>query len=233
MALHSLFLVLAIDIVGPSSVPVGDLFELRAGKTAQAYAWLVVPSKTFFQADGGSRIAFASGKPGLYTFVLAAIVDGKVEIQPHIVSVGDAPPGPQPPNPPPVPVPPGPIPPRPPDPPAPPVPPTPTALGVSRVVFDEAMKLSPEAKAKAPDLSAAFDSLAAAISAGTLSGLAIGKETRAKFNEAVGDRAAEWKAVDKAVQAKFRLLVAEKKLQNTDDLAAAYREVAGGLAKIK
>lgn len=93
------------QIEGPATSDPGDLIILSAVGEFESCAWILANSdKTYLPVEGGTKVVFASGKPGDYVFILAtSIVDedaAEVEtrIFRHVVKVsGDVPdPGPNP-----------------------------------------------------------------------------------------------------------------------------------------
>ena len=73
-------------IEGPASAAPGDLVVLDAGSSigAQKFVWTLVDSdKKFLAVDNGQRVVFASGKPAVYTFLLAVAgldAEGKADV---------------------------------------------------------------------------------------------------------------------------------------------------------
>jgi hypothetical protein len=103
----------AVAIIGPDTSEPGDLVVLKVVGDAKGYAWDCFPeNKKWATFDGGKSIVFASGKAGVYTFILATATGDVPTISKKSVTIGVIPPGPDPPpgpNPPPVPPGPGPI----------------------------------------------------------------------------------------------------------------------------
>jgi len=99
--------IVASPIDGPTTAEPGDLVVLSAGIDAKGYAWTSIPdSKKWMAVDGNRKVVFASGKPGVYTFVLATASGDYPCIYQHVVTIGgSAPNPPQPPTPDPTPAP--------------------------------------------------------------------------------------------------------------------------------
>jgi len=92
-------------IVAPAKVSPGDLVVLDGSQSkGTGHVWKLVSSdKTFLPVDGGVKCVFATGAPGLYSFVLAVADGGKADLAVHVLQVGEAIP-PVPPVPPPTPI---------------------------------------------------------------------------------------------------------------------------------
>lgn len=91
-------------ITGPDEAELGDLIILSSEKSkGDSFAWMLANSnKSFLQFDEGSKCVFASGTPGIYTFILAVSkaddgIGSTISISKHSVVVGVNPnPNPQP-----------------------------------------------------------------------------------------------------------------------------------------
>lgn len=101
-------------IDGPKSASLGDLVILDGSKSQGAgHSWALVGSnKTFLPVDQGTKVVFASGQVGKFTFVLAVAKADKADMAVHVVEITSPAPGPTPPPDPPAP---GPTPPKPSD----------------------------------------------------------------------------------------------------------------------
>ncbi len=223
----------------------GSLVTLDASASAEGdtYAWVFVspPGHPFVTTGVESRvIAFATKcHAESYAIVLLAIkVDsnGKPSVATTTYTVtveGTIPPNPNPPNP----NPPGPDPPIPPTPPEPPEPPGPTKFGLSRLVYDEAMKLDSGEKAKASRAADNFDRFAAKMAAGTYSGTDRAQIDAANLDIVTANRAiplgAAWMAWGQAVGAKMNSLWTSGDVRTPNNYAEAWREIASGLRSVQ
>lgn len=210
-------------IEGPKKSAPGDLIVLDASKSqANDFAWRLVNSdKAFLPVEAGRKVVFASGQPGIYSFVLAVALADKVALTQHDVTIG-------PPNPPPTP-----IPPSPPNPPG-PTPLPPGKYGLATLARDWAPSTAPSLAANARSLASSFHSIASAIAAGTLTlPVDILAETKTSNRTALGADAAIWQTWFANLATKLQSLSTAGTLATPDDYATAWREIAAGLEAVK
>lgn len=211
-------------IDGPRRATVGDLVVLDASSSGgDAFAWVLVcedARKRLLAVDGGRRCVFASGTPGKYVFVLAAVTGGELSVTTHTLQVSSAGPSP-PPEPEPGP---GPL-------------PTPLPDGkycLAAFARDSASTLValPPARLRqtAESLANSFASIASAIAAGTLrDASAILTATREANNAALGDDREAWQSWGAGLAKKLQELHEAKRLATANDYKDAWTEIATGL----
>lgn len=226
----------AEPIAGPATVARDTIAEYSVAAPGEHFVlWDVYPFEAAsIREIGQPPVLLFAGKPGAYTLTVRLLDPDTKRTTTHrrrvVVADGsspDNPPEPDGPNPPPGPPPPGPPPtPKPVRPPAGP-------LGLAPIVFDAVAPLPQPARAKCPQVAAAFRSLSAAIAAGVLGIGQIPGETRRQFDAATADQAAAWKPADTATQAELRKLAAAGRIKSAQDLAAAYLEIATGIDAAK
>lgn len=81
-------------INGPTQANPGDLVVLTTdGSSGDNYSWIMPENIQVMTCDAQSQVAFASGKPGKFTFILiAADKHASIAYSKHTVSIGNAPP---------------------------------------------------------------------------------------------------------------------------------------------
>lgn len=201
-------------ILGPTGGKPGDLIVLDAGESvAASYAWEVFPAearRNLLSVDGGKRAVFASGSPGVYTFVLAVAKQDAVATAVHTVDLGGPGPGPEPP--PPVPPGPAPVP--------PPVPPAPLSEWATWA-RDSRATIGPEGGAWIASVAADLDTVAASAAAGVIRDpQAMLQQTADKLQGYAGWQ--QWRTV---WVAKLR----QANPTTLDELVTIWREIAKGL----
>lgn len=212
-------------IDGPTSAEPGDLVVLSAEQAkGDAFAWGVIglDHGRWLEVEQGTKLIFATGKQGRYTFFLFAgsMIDGQITLRSisHEVTIGTAPPPPGPgpdPDPDPQPLPDG-------------------KYKLAAAARDWASAVASPARAKAVALSGSFDSVAAMVAAGTLKDMegAI-EQLRIANNAALGSDRPAWDSFFKSVETRFNELWDAGQISSVEDLAVAWREVATGLRAAK
>lgn len=208
-------------IVGPSEVTPGDLVILDASQSVgSGYSWTLIPAgKTFLPVEGGTKVVFATGQAGKYTFVLAVAKGDKSAITTQVVTIGIPPapePTPIPPTPGPVPLPPG-------------------KYGLAQIAFDSLSLVTDTSKAaNAKALAGNFSSMASAIAAGTAGSFRkILEDTTAMNKASLGASDSAWASWGKAIETKLQSLNASGQLTTPADLQVAWTEIATGLGALK
>jgi len=229
-------------VTGPSGGIPGDILVLDASHSNDAshFAWSVTPRlpegrPTIMPLEDGKKCLVAS-VPGVYHVFLAVSNTEGVDLIEWTVTVGSepappAPPGPTPPNPnPPQPNPPGPTPPTPPEPVIPD-----GVFQIAKPVHDWAMTVQSTQRAtEAGLLAGSFESVAAAIAAGTLKQpQEILTALLTANNAALGAGMRAWMAWGTLLGQRLQELFRGGRLATPTDWAACLREVAVGLRAVR
>ncbi len=215
--------------------------RIDSSTAAKSIVWLIpsgVKIDTRKLTDGKSL--YFTGPPGTYRFFEVAIpatgepqsFERVVTMKPHGPAPVPPPPDPQPtppnPNPNPSPTPPNPV------PPTPVPPPGPGKYGLIRLAFDEAMRITTQARFKSTALAGFFRSVQSAIRAGTINNQKQLDAALAGYVATVGVDAPAWEPWTKAVLPKVVSIVkAAPLLQRLQVTADCLGEVADGLAEVK
>lgn len=231
-------------ISGPESVAAGELVKLQARlvyqrqwlriegsepKNRPRFRWELANPPDGYNAEewtfnDGRTCVFATGRPGLYQFILAGTqldAEGipRLFIVRHTLTVEPSnPPGPEP-NP------------DPPEP-KPPEPDLPAGrFGLARLVYQLAGNQVPAAhRAAAGALAENYRGIAARIAAGTLTGVPeILTETTAGNQRAVGTGREAWMPFFEQLAGRMRELDRAGELTSSEDFQQAWTEIAMGL----
>ena len=208
-----------LRIAAPQVVRPGDLVILSAvAEGGSDFRWLLVGAgKSFLPVDEGRRCVFASGQRGEYTFVLAAMTGAGVALAQHTVVVG-GPDEPEPPD----------------DKPEPTLPDGRYRLAAAARQWALATVALPPARRaeSAQALAGSFESVAAAVAAGTLKGSAevLAATTRSNRDALGADREA-WSDWGLRLEQRLNTLHAGQALTPAA-IATAWREVAVGLRSL-
>jgi hypothetical protein len=229
-----------IDITGPDQrVPVAVrnacFFPVRNMPRDAPYELFMVPEGgQFFDVqlrNGDPLGVFSADRPGLYTCVVVALVEGKIQRDVHTITVGGSPPpGPDPgPGPGPGPTPPDPT----------PVVPD-GAHGFTKLAYEKAAGLPAANRTKAAALADNFESVASAIAAGTittdsdaLAALVQKNWTTLGLKSQTESRQSPWYPWFIAWQQKADQVEAAGGLPNVNAYAEIFRATADGLRLVK
>lgn len=245
-------------IIGPTAAVPGDKILLDAGKSldAKTYRWEVRnrnrDDRLGYNIHENGRVLEIFSYPGVYEVTLAVANEESIDLARWTVTVyATIPFGPEPPRPTPNPEPgpqpgPEPQPPQPPEP-EPPRPPDPQPepdpepelpegeFDIARSAHAAAGKVvSPRRVAEAHKIAESFDAIAAAISAGTLSGVRnIVTEMRTRNQQTLGDQIANWASFDEWFATQLTTLYQAGRLANDKQWATLLTEVALGLRAVQ
>ncbi len=215
------------QIEGPEQVGIFRLVKLRSVATADGYAWSVASQADTvdIQAIGDGREAVFVGPPGEYVVtLLATTVDwdarqfDQKQSAKRIKIVNDDPgpePGPRP-NPTPGPLPDG-------------------AYKLAQFSFDAAQQVPATHRHYAARLASTFESVAAQLSAGTITSITAANNKVKSDNAAIlGNDRTTWQTWLNAMNTRMTELWGQhQSIQTISGMASAYREIATGLRAVK
>ena len=207
-------------IEAPAECEPGDLLILVANAPdAKRFAWTLGNSdKTFLPVENGTKAVFASGKPGVYVFILAASNESNLAIAKHTVTIGEPEPEPPPTPPPP--------------PPPPPVPNDKFGLGAWSAT--EAAKLPADARALSKAFGSNYRTIASAMAAGTVPGLREALVEVTKLNtQTAGALRSQWLPFFQELSRKFDAWIASGELKTPADTKEAFSGLANGLGVVQ
>lgn len=139
-------------IDAPITAKCGQLVRFDLSKSSGSmFAWKVIPTSTNFEVyESGRKAVFSAEASGDYTFIVAAALNGTVDVKTHTVKVGTVTPPPTPPQPPP------------------PPPVTPTSTVAAKITAWADAVTTPTKKAESLKLATSFDTVSAMIVAKSL-----------------------------------------------------------------